>query len=203
MIFPAPIWTDPQGRVRRPEVSSGFGEMRRYRGRDGVMRRYPHSGVDILYRARAGDPPIGPRGSYTEARSPHYYCPAGLPCLAIDEGEIDWMGSYRSGGVGTGLAITLRLASGDIVLYAHLLGYDVDGVRLPAYSASVHKGQAVHEGQALAEIGGSPAPGPHLRHLHLEIWLGGDQHRRTDPVDYLRRGKARYVATPENWAPRF
>jgi hypothetical protein len=65
-------------------------------------------------------------------------------------------------------------------------------------SLAVACGAQVVAGQTLGIIGGSPADGEHLKHLHFELWRGGTRAGAVDPAPYLDVWPHVTIA---NWTP--
>jgi hypothetical protein len=110
-----------------------------------------HKGVDIMFAATPDDPPWPGRDN--AARSRRHYMPEGVPVLAALPGRV--VNASRQRG---GFGVRLAHADGLHTLYLHMA------------TLKVRKGQRVEQGEQLGEVGGSPLPGPHLRHLHFETW---------------------------------
>ena len=65
-------------------------------------------------------------------------------------------------------------------------------------SLAVARGAQVAAGQTIGIIGGSPADGEHLKHLHFELWRGGTRAGVLDPAPYLDVWPH---VTITNWTP--
>lgn len=120
-----------------------------------------HLGVDLMFERRDGEPDQAPSGSKG------YYCPPGVPALAVGPGHVVYA-EKRS----RGYAVRLALADRD-ALYMHLA------------SLSVSEGQKVVAGQVLGTIGADPRDKEGLRHLHFELRTF---NRPVDPAGELAGG---------------
>jgi len=178
MPSPALIWPIPAlADGRQPIVSSGFAGRRTIPWRNpatGKMetRTIPHGGVDLDYRAAAGDPPYLGRPSAT--RTLRCYGPLGVPVLAVAGGMVTVAGWYDYGG-----GILVRERAGPVVwFYAHLS------------TLAVKPGQVVEQGAYLGEMGGSTRGGESgFRHVHLSRLARGTFPSQEDPEPYLRSAR--------------
>ena len=66
-------------------------------------------------------------------------------------------------------------------------------------SLLIGQGSRVTAGQSIGIIGGSPADGEHLKHLHFELWKGGTRAGAVNPAPYLAAWPR--IAIPD-WTPR-
>lgn len=72
---------------------------------------------------------------------------------------------------GYGNAIYIQHANGDVTVYGHM------------EKVLVEAGEVVASGQLIARVGSRGfSTGPHL---HFEVWVGGLDGRRVDPLDWL------------------
>lgn len=72
---------------------------------------------------------------------------------------------------GYGNAIYIQHANGDVTVYGHM------------EQVLVEAGDVVESGQLIARVGSRGiSTGPHL---HFEVWVGGLDGRRVDPLDWL------------------
>lgn len=93
--------------------------------------------------------------------------PTGTPIVAPEAGVVLEAGPAS----GFGNVIYLQHANGDVTVYGHMSKLLVDA------------GQIVDAGEIIAEVGSTGySTGPHL---HFEVYQGGLDAERTDPIDWL------------------
>lgn len=166
-VFPVPTW-----RGRRAEISD------RYSAQvvTGEHKHRKHLGADLMFRRAsraelvAEYPPGSPDGS------PGYFMPAGHVAIAARDALV-WSAQPTA----RGFAVVLSHGAPWATFYQHLERLDL----VPTQRGA--SGQRVRAGQVLGVIGGNPSQAPHLRHLHFEIWRGGNGTHAIDPGPYLRR----------------
>ena len=156
MPWPTTVWPVPKLGDRNPVVTQGF------RPTGGS---YPHLGVDIMYRRKAGESRTLPTGTK------NFYMPAGIPALASADGVVKRaiIGAKHGG------QVHIEHRSSPVVktFYSHL------------YGLKVKAGQRVKAGQPIGFIGDSPSVND-PRHLHYEVVFSGQGVKgRLDPRKYL------------------
>ncbi|MGN6105499.1 MAG: peptidoglycan DD-metalloendopeptidase family protein [Kofleriaceae bacterium] len=158
-VFPVPSLGD-----RHPVTSDGFGSPRTRS--DGKSEK--HLGADLMFRRRdARDlTTVYPPGTVNGTKS--YFMPDDVPAIAASAGIVEFARRTPTGG-----SIVIRHPSGWATYYTHLS------------SLAVASGASVTAGQPLGTIGGSPADGAHLKHLHFELWQRGTRSGAVDPAPYL------------------
>ena len=158
-VFPVPSLGD-----RHAVISDGFGSPRT-RG-DGSKEK--HLGADLMFRRRDARDLIAAYPPRTVNGTKAYFMPDGVPALAASEGVVTF-----ATWTPMGYTVIVRHPNGWATYYTHLS------------SLSVARGDDVSSGQPIGIIGGSPADGPHLKHLHLELWQRGTRSSAVDPAPYL------------------
>lgn len=164
---------------RPPVISSGYG----MRGKG--EKRHMHSGVDIDYRAIAGDPPY--TGRYTADRTPNFYGPPGQAILAVGGGMVKVSKTTpKSKGV---IEIEHPPAPGTQKkyrsIYRHLL------------SRFVQPGTYVDGGTRIGIMGASA--GTPFRHLHFAMKYDG---KFVDPKPMLKRAGVMVLTPAESTPPK-
>ncbi len=162
------VWPVPRWNGRVPIISDGFDSPR-----PGVPR---HGGVDIMFARRGGDafPPGTPNGSKL------HVMPEDMPVLAASDGVI-----WSAMSTPTGHAVVIDHGTGHdpshkiATFYAHL-----DRLLVTPTARGASK-QRVRAGQMIGTVGASPRDPEDLKHLHLEIWLGGPASK-IDPAALMR-----------------
>ncbi|MFA6168486.1 MAG: M23 family metallopeptidase [Gemmatimonadaceae bacterium] len=153
---------------RRVEVSQGYGPRD-----DGSM----HSGVDLLYRRRAGEPTSGATAATVRKQDPArdggWFMPGGVPALAPSAGVVTSSSElFHPSGYSRGWGVRVDAGGG----WAWFVNHIVIGTQ------RVRLGDSVAAGQELGEIGGSN-DGHGLKHVHLALYRGGSS---VDPEPYMR-----------------
>ncbi len=170
-VWPLPRW---QGRV--PVISDGWGSPR-----DGGARR--HKGADLMYRRGfLGDlialfPPTSPHSLW-------HFVPDRTVALAAADATI-WSATRTP----RGYSVVLSHGKPWATYYTHL-----DSLFVPETTRGAG-GHRVVAGQPLGIVGADPT-NPAIRHLHFEIWKGGDHNAAIDPAPILRRLPVVDQATP-------
>lgn len=157
---------------RTPEVSSAFGELRDSRSRPGT--KVAHSGMDVTYRARAGDPPAqrnaAGRVVYTPNRTKNYYSPDGVPVLAAASGVVVQAHADRGA------------INGDVWIHHPQLELVTRYAHLSRVAVSV--GDELAAGQAMGTWGaGDNTP---FIHLHFEALRAGVHNSQFNPAPLFR-----------------
>lgn len=158
-VFPVPSLGD-----REAVISDGFGSPRTRA--DGSKER--HLGADLMYRRRGARDLIAVYPPGTVNGTKGYFMPDGVPALAVSAGVVAF-----AAWTPVGNAVIVRHANGWATYYTHL------------GSLAVARGEFVAAGQPIGIIGGSPADGPQLKHLHIELWERGSRSSAVDPAPFL------------------
>jgi len=167
-VFPVPMWG-----TRKAEISDGYSAEAITIG---PRTHRKHLGADIMFRRRsraelvAEYPPGSPDGSLG------YFMPRAHPAVAAADGVV-WSAKRTP----RGFSVVVSHGAPWATFYQHLEALAVEPT---ARGAS---GERVRAGQPLGPIGGNPSLPPHLRHLHFEIWRGGNGTTAIDPAPLLRR----------------
>lgn len=192
-IWPLSDYIDSIGFTYHPVVSSGFKTPRVDNpGKENEVKR-KHAGADIMYKRRteadkkvlwAPGTPNGSKWFFLPEPfkvsgagvlvGPGYKC---CPVFAVADGIV-WSAKESSGGFG----IVIDHGAPWATFYHHLISSTV-----PPTSGG--KGaRRVKQGQVLGFVGANPRDGKNaLRHLHFEIWKGGDGDAAIDPSPHLLR----------------
>ncbi len=171
-VFPVPSLGD-----RHAVISDGFGSPRTEP--DG--RKHVHLGADLMFRRRDVRDLIAVYPPATVNGTKGYFMPDGVPALAASAGVV---AHARSTPVG--YTVIVRHPSGWATYYTHLS------------ALAVQQGSDVAAGQPVGIIGGSPADGPHLKHLHFELWQRSTRSGVVDPAPYLAAWSRVVIA---DWTP--
>lgn len=158
-VFPVPSLGD-----REAVISDGFGSPRTRA--DGSKER--HLGADLMYRRRDARDLIAVYAPGSVNGTKGYFMPDGIPALAASSGVVAFAASTPVGNT-----VIVHHANGWATYYTHLS------------SLSVARGESVVAGQPIGIIGGSPADGAHLKHLHVELWERGSRSSVVDPAPFL------------------
>ena len=153
-----PLRALPDG--RRPRVTSGYFRTN--------PSRPTHSGADLFYEYRAGDPPmkVGDGG-----RTAKWWIPDATVAVATEAGHVEVVGDSK-----TGWRVWLRAGANVAIGYFHLS------------SVLVAKGQTLVAGDPIGIVGDNPVDGD-ARHLHFEVYggaLASYPAMVLDPEAYLR-----------------
>ena len=143
-----------------------------------------HSGVDILFRKRAGDPPE--RVKHTA--SLRYIAPPGTKILAAGPGKIWSTGSSERG-------LNILVDHGNVLGFGPMTTWYQ---HLSSFARSWKKGDPVRPGTVLGDMGYSMTDGEQLRHLHFEI---RNPTSPIDPAPYLRLWRKTAASSSEGTAP--
>ena len=127
-----------------------------------------HLGADLMYRRRDARDLIAAFPVGTPGGTPLFFMPENVPALAASAGVVTFA-SWTP----VGNTIIVRHPNGWATYYTHLA------------TLAVSKGASVVAGQPIGTIGGSPEDGPHLRHLHFELWRGATRAGAIDPASFL------------------
>lgn len=161
------VWPLPRWQGRAPVISDGFGSPR-----DGGARR--HVGADVMYRrAHLADlvaqfPPVSPHSTW-------HFVPDHTVAVAAADGTI-----WSAGKTGRGYTVVLSHGKPWATYYTHL-----SALFVPETTRGVG-GYRVTAGQPIGIVGADPM-NPKIRHLHFEIWKGGNHDAAIDPAPILRR----------------
>jgi hypothetical protein len=171
-VFPVPDLGD-----RRAQISSGWGSPRTLP--DG--KTIQHLGADIMFRRRSARDLIAIYQPGTVNGERWYFMPENVPALAAAAGVASFARSTP-----VGFSVVIRHSPDWTTYYTHLS------------SLSVTEGETVTVGQHVGIIGGNPADGVHLKHLHFELWKHGTRAGVLDPKPYLDTWP--HLAIPD-WTP--
>lgn len=150
-VYPVAI-TD--GRI--PEISDKF--------QDHVSEDHRmHTGVDICFRKREGDPP----GRVRHTATLHYISPEGTAILAAGPGKIWSTGETERGK-------NILVDHGDVPGFGPMCTWYQ---HLASFEREWKKGDVIAAGDLLGRMGYSTLDGEQFRHLHFQI------HNPTDPID--------------------
>lgn len=161
------VWPLPRWRGRAPVISDGWGSPR-----DGGTRL--HMGADLMYRrAHLADlvaqfPPVSPHSTW-------HFVPDGTVALAAADATI-----WSAGRTARGWTVVLSHGKPWATYYTHL-----SSLLVPETARGVG-GYRVAAGQPIGIVGADPT-NPKVRHLHFEIWKGGNHNAAIDPAPILRR----------------
>ena len=161
------VWPLPRWQGRAPVISDGWGSPR-----DGGARQ--HMGADLMYRRAslvdlvAQFPPVTPHSTW-------HFVPDGTVALAASDATI-WSARRTP----RGYTVVLSHGKPWATYYTHLSSLFVPETARGA------GGYRVSAGQPLGIVGVDPT-NPAIRHLHFEIWKGGNHHAAVDPAPILRR----------------
>jgi len=171
-VFPVPTLGD-----RRAQISDGWGSPRTLP--DGT--RIAHLGADIMFRRRSARDLIAVYRPGTVNGERWYFMPDNVPALAASAGVVKFAKSTP-----VGFTVIVQHPTGWATYYTHMT------------SLTVSTGDTVAAGQPIGIIGGNPADGVHLKHLHFELWKHGTRAGVVDPMPYLVAWP--HVAIPD-WTP--
>ena len=158
-VFPVPAWSG-----RSAAISSGFG----MRGDE------MHLGVDIMFRRRTPSD-LAERFPRKTANGSTMHCmPDAIPALALSEGVVRFAGNTPRG-----WTVIIDHAVGITSYWTHLSALLLREVKRGSH------GPRVVAGQPLGLIGFDPKDPARLKHLHLELWQGGQRSRAFDPATWL------------------
>lgn len=148
-VWPVGVWHQ-----RKPAISDGFHGLRREPGTNVSVE---HGGVDIMYRRQPGDPwPAG-----TPNGTPNWVMPDQRAALAASDGVV-WSVAWTP----RGWSVLIDHAPRKLATYYTHLS-----------SALVTAKQTVSAGMPIGIIDADPLDGQHIKHLHFEIWRGGEVDR--------------------------
>jgi murein DD-endopeptidase MepM/ murein hydrolase activator NlpD len=173
-------WPVPRYNGRAPVISDGFGSSR---------PSFPggkHRGVDIMFGRIASDQfPIGPNGSKA------FVMPDSWLAVAASDGVL-WSAGYTPRGG------SVVIDHGEVAtFYTHLQTILFAETKPPAKGTPKELLPRVKAGQPLGVIGADPLDPSRLKHLHLELWLGGPSNA-IDPAPLM---KSWQVFAPSDLAP--
>lgn len=172
--FAAWLWPVPITNGRKPVVSHEFDPGPRYLP-SGALNYATHLGLDLMF-ARLPTDPTGPATDVA------------IPKHGSNPGWITWPGTLvRAAGPGkiwaakhTALGFSVELDHGKVGGVGMLTFYQ----HMTAFARDWQHGDVVNAGDVLGTMGGDPTNAPHLRHLHLELWLPDGKPNAGDwPVD--------------------
>lgn len=161
------VWPLPRWHGRPPVISDGWGSPR-----DGGTRQ--HMGADVMYRRAslvdlvAQFPPVSPHSTW-------HFVPDGTVALAAADATI-----WSAGRTPRGWTVVLSHGKPWASYYTHL-----SSLCVPETSHGAG-GYRVTAGQPIGIVGADPT-NPRIRHLHFEIWKGGNHTTAIDPAPILRR----------------
>jgi len=161
------VWPLPRWKGRAPVISDGWGSPR-----DGGARH--HMGADLMYRRAhlaelvAPFPPVSPHSTW-------HFVPDGTVALAAADGTI-----WSAGKTALGYSVVLSHGKPWATYYTHLSALFLPETARGAGSYRVQAGQPIG-------IVGVDLTNPKVRHLHFEIWRGGNHTAAVDPAPILRR----------------
>ena len=175
-------WPVPRYEGRAPVISDGFGSTRPAHptGR--------HMGVDLMFARISSDPfPNGPNGTKG------FVMPDAWMAVAASDGVL-WSAERTP----RGFAVVVD--HGNVAtFYQHLDTLFVPQAKPPAKGTPRFALVQIKAGQPLGVIGADPLDPSRLKHLHLELWVGGP----TNAVDPAPLMKTWQVFTPSDIAPFF
>ena len=171
-VFPVPSLGD-----RIAQISDGWGSPRTLP--DGTIIQ--HLGADIMFRRRNARDLIAVFKPGTVNGERWYFMPDNVPALAASAGVVSFAKSTP-----VGFTVVIRHPTGWATYYTHMS------------SLAVAVGESVTAGQSVGIIGGNPADGVHLKHLHFEMWKNGTRAGVLDPKPYLDSWP--HIAIPD-WTP--
>lgn len=180
MIDPAAwvgwCWPVLSAHGRFPVVSHEFEPGERYLA-DGRLNYAVHLGVDIMFPRWASDPTGPPTDVAIPAHgaNPGWITWPGTKVVAAGPGRI-----WEAGETALGHSVLIDHGNvGLLTFYQHM----------ESLARPWSKGDPVFPGLELGTMGGDPSNAPHLRHLHLEVWLPEGKAQRgawpEDPAPYL------------------
>jgi hypothetical protein len=172
-VFPVPSLGD-----RKAQISDGWGSPRALP--DGTTIQ--HLGADIMFRRRSARDLIAVYKPGTVNGERWYFMPDNVPALAASAGVVHFARSTP-----VGFSVIIRHPTGWATYYTHLA------------SLAISPGDAVAAGQPIGIIGGNPADGVHLKHLHFELWKHGTRAGVVDPRPYLDAWP--HLTLIEDWTP--
>jgi len=158
-VFPVPSL-----RERLAVISDGFDSPRT----DPDGTKHKHLGADLMFKRRDANDLIAVYPPQTVNGTKWFFMPDGVPALAASAGTVrlaEW--------TAVGYTVVILHPSGWATYYTHMA------------SLAVARGAQVITSQTIGIIGGSPADGEHLKHLHFELWRGGTRAGAVDPAPYL------------------
>lgn len=161
-IFPLPIW-----RGYKPEVSDGF------QGAVTADHR-KHLGADIMYRRKRSGVVQSPEERIDGINGTKlYFVPAGMVAYAVHDGRL-----WSTGETELGFNVVLDAGKPYACFYQHLSTLLVPvGVKSGLFNGRPFP---IRAGDPLGVVGGART-GYKLRHLHFEVWKGGDRDTAIDP----------------------
>ncbi len=171
------IWPVPSWQGRAPVISDGFNSPR-----PGLLR---HGGVDLMFARIASDASLKPG---TPNGSKGFVMPDGLPALAASDGLV-WSAMQSPSGFAVVIDHGKRGPYKVATFYTHL-----DKLRVQPTARAASKERVV-AGQPIGTIGFDPRGAEKLKHLHLEVWLGGPNDR-IDPAALMRGWKVVSAQAP-------
>jgi hypothetical protein len=131
-------------------------------------KRGQHLGADLMYRRRDARDLVAAFPIGTSGGTPLFFMPQDVRALAASAGVATFASMTPVGNT-----VIVRHPNGWATYYTHLA------------TLAVSKGASVVAGQTIGTIGASPEDGPHLRHLHFELWKGATRAGAIDPAPYL------------------
>lgn len=175
-------WPVPRYNGRAPVISDGFGSSRP------SLPGGKHRGVDLMFARIASDSfPSGPNGTK------NFIMPDAWMAVAASDGIL-WSAEHTT----RGFAVVVD--HGDVAtFYQHLDTLFVPPTKPPAKGTPRTALVRVKTGQPLGVIGADPLDPSRIKHLHLELWLGGPANA-VDPAPLM---KSWQVFTPSDIAPFF
>jgi hypothetical protein len=172
-VFPVPTLGD-----REAVISDGWASPRTLP--DGTTVK--HLGADIMFRRRSTRELIAVYKPGTVNGERWYFMPDNVPVLAAAAGEVRF-----AKWTAVGFTVIIRHPTGWATYYTHMS------------SLSVSEGDSVEAGQPIGIIGGNPADGVHLKHLHFELWKQGTRAGAVDPKPYLDAWP--HITLVQDWMP--
>ena len=177
-VFPVPSLGD-----RRAVISDGFDSPRT----DPDGTKHKHLGADLMFKRRDASDLIAVYPPQTVNGTKWFFMPDGVPALAASAGTVrlaEW--------TAVGYTVVILHPSGWATYCTHMA------------SLAVARGAQVAAGQTIGIIGGSPADGEHLKHLHFELWRGGTRAGVLDPGRTSTSGRTSQSPTgrpAHRWRP--
>jgi len=175
--WPAEGWVWPVGQVRvrgrvyRPVITSGFGDIR---------AEGPHGGVDIVYPRRDTKDLIDLYPPGTPNGGARWFAPPGAPIVAARAGKV-WSVEQTP----KGWAVVLDHGKPFATFYQHM---ETPALEPHEKGVNTRTGGETHvnAGRVLGFMGYSPQDPQRVRHLHFAVWYEGTNDESVDPEQAMR-----------------
>lgn len=171
------VWPVPSANVNGRRYEAVISQ----ESRDG---EHAHNGVDIMYHRQSSTDLVMQYPPFTSAGSRMHFAPPRTPVIAARDGVV-WSVTKSP----RGWEVVISHKQGNEPLWFASYYQHLESVALGPHKAgrNTATGQPtrVAAGQPIGIMGGDPTESTHLRHLHFEVWYGGDGRYAVAPDDEM------------------